>query len=72
MSEQGDSEDLVDGSHAPRECMPCRGSGRVISNLGGAPSAVECPWCGGSGTRQPGVDAQAKWRADAGGADSAG
>jgi len=43
--------------------MACRGSGHVISNLGGTPSTLECPWCGGSGTRVPGVDAQARWLA---------
>jgi DnaJ-class molecular chaperone len=30
-------------------CPPCRGTGRVISNLGGEPHAVECPWCHGTG-----------------------
>jgi hypothetical protein len=41
--------------------MPCRGTGKVISNLGGTPSSVTCPWCEGSGTRVVGIDAQAKW-----------
>jgi hypothetical protein len=41
--------------------MACRGSGQVISNLGGAPSSVTCPWCAGAGVRVPGIDAQAKW-----------
>jgi hypothetical protein len=41
--------------------MPCRGSGKVISNLGGSPSPVTCPWCEGGGVRLPGSDAQAKW-----------
>ena len=44
--------------------MPCRGTGKVVSNLGGTPSTVTCPWCEGSGVRMPGVDAQAKWLAD--------
>ena len=44
--------------------MACRGSGQVISNLGGAPSSVACPWCEGTGTRKPGVDAQARWLAE--------
>jgi len=26
-------------------CGPCRGTGRVISNLGGSPSELTCPWC---------------------------
>jgi hypothetical protein len=43
--------------------MACRGSGQVISNLGGTPSTLECPWCAGSGTRVPGIDAQARWLA---------
>jgi hypothetical protein len=41
--------------------MPCRGTGKVISNLGGAPSTVTCPWCEGGGVRVAGIDAQAKW-----------
>jgi DnaJ-class molecular chaperone len=44
---------------APVACAPCRGSGRVISNLGGSPSQVTCPWCEGSGRQIPGHDAQA-------------
>ena len=39
-------------------CTPCRGSGRVISGLGGEPHTVTCPWCGGSGQFTPGRDAQ--------------
>jgi hypothetical protein len=41
--------------------MPCRGSGKLISSLGGAPSEVTCPWCEGGGVRLAGVDAQARW-----------
>jgi hypothetical protein len=41
--------------------MACRGSGQVISNLGGAPSSVTCPWCAGAGVRVLGIDAQASW-----------
>jgi len=44
--------------------MACRGSGQVISNLGGSPSKVTCPWCAGEGVRVPGIDAQAHWRED--------
>jgi DnaJ-class molecular chaperone len=40
------------------QCPPCRGTGRLISNLGGAPSEVACPWCHGTGTWDPAVDAQ--------------
>jgi len=34
----------------------------VISNLGGSPQDVTCPWCSGTGMRQPETDAQAAWR----------
>ena len=41
-------------------CSACRGTGRVISNLGGTPSEVVCPWCEGRGLRLPSDhDAQA-------------
>lgn len=43
-------------------CPPCRATGTVVSNLGGAPQRVECPWCGGTGRLGPGHDAQARWR----------
>jgi hypothetical protein len=55
--------------------MPCRGTGRVISNLGGTASTVTCPWCEGGGVRLAEVDAQAAWlarRAAAGEPDAAG
>jgi DnaJ-class molecular chaperone len=57
----GDSGDQVEASHEPRECMPCRGTGQVISNLGGAPATIPCPWCGGGGVRVAETDAQARW-----------
>ncbi|MCW2970462.1 MAG: hypothetical protein JWO23_1589 [Solirubrobacterales bacterium] len=67
--ESGDRDDPApegdegaEASHQPRECMPCRGKGQVISNLGGTPSMVTCPWCAGSGVRQADVDAQASWQ----------
>jgi DnaJ-class molecular chaperone len=49
----------------PTACAPCRGTGLVISNLGGEPSQVRCPWCEGGGTQIPGHDAQARERAAA-------
>jgi DnaJ-class molecular chaperone len=68
-SEQGDSDvDRAEASHEPRECMPCRGSGLVMSNLGGTPNTVTCPWCGGDGLRLSEVNAQAKWLEDDGAA----
>jgi DnaJ-class molecular chaperone len=49
--------------HDPQRCTPCRGTGQVISGLGGTPQPVTCPWCEGSGRYQPGHDAQAARRA---------
>jgi DnaJ-class molecular chaperone len=48
------------GAETPPEeiCMPCRGTGRLTSGLGGQPHEVQCPWCGGTGRRIPGIDAQ--------------
>lgn len=56
---------VTDAEQAPAPsapCSPCRGTGRVISSHGGAPSELACPWCDGSGTRTLGHDAQAHWR----------
>jgi DnaJ-class molecular chaperone len=39
-------------------CRPCRGTGQLISGLGGEPHQVTCPWCGGSGEFRLGTDAQ--------------
>ena len=56
--------------------MPCRGTGKLISNLGGSPSTVTCPWCEGGGVRIAGIDAQARWTGaggdEAGSGDSPG
>jgi DnaJ-class molecular chaperone len=59
--EEDDGGDSAETSHGPQECMPCRGTGRVVSNLGGEANKVTCPWCLGEGTRQHGIDAQARW-----------
>jgi DnaJ-class molecular chaperone len=63
-SEQPDGVEQGGGdeSHEPRECMPCRGTGKLLSNLGGEPSSVTCPWCQGGGVRIAGIDAQAHWK----------
>ncbi|HEX3693527.1 MAG TPA: hypothetical protein VHU13_09305 [Solirubrobacteraceae bacterium] len=45
----------------PQPCMPCNGGGKVISNLGGTPRTVTCPWCHGDGVRIAAADAQ-EWR----------
>ena len=50
-------EDTLD----PGECRACRGTGKVISALGGEPREVDCPWCEGSGRFIPEHDAQARW-----------
>jgi DnaJ-class molecular chaperone len=52
----------------PEPCGACRGTGAVISNLGGEPHEQPCPWCDGGGVRLRGHDAQARWRAGAPGA----
>jgi DnaJ-class molecular chaperone len=64
MARENDSDDRPEGSHEPRECMPCRGSGQVISSLGGEPKKIVCPWCGGGGVRVPDTDAQSQWPAN--------
>jgi len=48
--------------HDPQRCTPCRGTGKVISNLGGTPQTVTCPWCEGSGVYDAQHDAQAERR----------
>ena len=43
----------------PGRCHACRGTGQVISGLGGTPHQVSCPWCEGTGRFIPEHDAQA-------------
>jgi DnaJ-class molecular chaperone len=69
-SENSDNADVPEESHGPRECMPCRGTGKLVSNLGGTPSTVTCPWCEGGGVRMPGIDSQAKWLGEQSGESS--
>ena len=45
-------------------CTPCRGTGKLISNLGGDAHEVVCPWCGGLGKFESGRDAQSSGPAD--------
>ncbi|MFL5846975.1 MAG: hypothetical protein ACJ762_20015 [Solirubrobacteraceae bacterium] len=49
----------------PVPCSPCRGTGKVISNLGGSPSEIDCPWCDGTGMYTAGHDAQSRHRPEA-------
>ena len=62
----------ADAPAEPIPCPPCRATGTVISNLGGSPSTVECPWCEGTGVLAPEHDAQARWRDGAGDGPGAG
>jgi DnaJ-class molecular chaperone len=50
----------------PGRCHACRGTGQVISNFGGTPHQVECPWCEGTGRFIPDHDAQGVQAASAG------
>jgi DnaJ-class molecular chaperone len=50
--------------HDPSACTACRGTGEVVSNLGGTAHRVPCPWCDGSGRFLPEHDAQAAGPAD--------
>lgn len=49
---------MADDELPDNACRPCRGTGRLISGLGGDPHEVTCPWCGGSGVFQPDRNAQ--------------
>ncbi len=53
-----ESDQTGGGADDRTQCTPCRGTGKLISNLGGEPHQVTCPWCNGSGRFQPGLDAQ--------------
>jgi|HubBroStandDraft_6_1064221.scaffolds.fasta_scaffold254772_2 DnaJ-class molecular chaperone len=56
--EDGEDDSAVEEAQKPRVCMPCHGTGKVISNLGEHARKVTCPWCRGSGERLTGEDAQ--------------
>jgi DnaJ-class molecular chaperone len=62
-----DTQPGGDAAAEPRPCPPCRGTGTVVSNLGGSPRSVPCPWCEGTGRFIPGHDAQAARRTEGGG-----
>jgi hypothetical protein len=46
------------GAWSATACRPCRGTGRLISTLGGVSHQVVCPWCHGTGKTIPGINAQ--------------
>lgn len=52
------ADDEQNAAAGAQTCTPCRGTGRLISGLGGEPHQVKCPWCDGTGVRIPGRDAQ--------------
>jgi DnaJ-class molecular chaperone len=57
----GEGDSYAEDAHESQPCMPCHGSGKVISNLGGHTRKITCPWCRGGGIRLTGVDAQ-EWQ----------
>ena len=57
-------EDATATEPETRACPPCRGTGRIVSRLGGSAQTITCPWCEGSGHVIPGHDAQAAKRSD--------
>jgi DnaJ-class molecular chaperone len=57
-TQDGEAGQATEESGEPRVCVPCHGSGKVISNLDGHLRKITCPWCRGGGERLTGVDAQ--------------
>jgi DnaJ-class molecular chaperone len=55
-------EDATTTEPETRACQPCRGTGRIVSRLGGSAQTITCPWCEGTGHVIPGHDAQAAKR----------
>jgi DnaJ-class molecular chaperone len=56
--EDGEADAPTEEAREPKVCMPCHGTGKVISNLDGRARKVTCPWCRGRGERLAGEDAQ--------------
>lgn len=65
MSPDADTDRPDAGAPEPSPCRACRGTGTVVSNLGGTANTVPCPWCDGTTMYLPGHDAQAHWAAEA-------
>lgn len=53
-----DGTETPPDEQAPLPCAPCRGTGRIVSRLGGSAATVTCPWCEGTGHVIAGHDAQ--------------
>ena len=70
-SDEATAATPADEPAEPVPCSACRGTGQVVSNLGGTRSIVECPWCDGGGVRLADHDAQARRRAQSPGGDDA-
>jgi DnaJ-class molecular chaperone len=58
-------DDATTPQDESRPCPPCRGTGRIVSRLGGSAQTITCPWCEGTGRVIPGHDAQAARRGEA-------
>jgi DnaJ-class molecular chaperone len=67
MADNGTTETAQQATPVP--CPPCRGTGRVVSRLGGSASTVICPWCEGTGVLISGHDAQARHKGPEPGGD---
>ncbi|HWE08737.1 MAG TPA: hypothetical protein VG325_05260 [Solirubrobacteraceae bacterium] len=66
------ADDQPSAEAGAQPCTACRGTGRLISGLGGEPHQVTCPWCQGTGVRIPGIDAQQAPAEGGGAADGGG
>ena len=65
MAAPEESEERAgEASAGPEPCSPCRGTGKVISNLGGNREELTCPWCEGNGVRIPEHDAQEHFKGE--------
>ena len=56
---QDSAQEPAGASRTP--CSPCRGTGTVVSMLGGQRSELKCPWCQGTGVQAPVQDPQTRW-----------
>lgn len=52
------SKEAAEQESGPQPCSACRATGKVFANRGEEQVSVDCPWCKGTGTWEPGYDAQ--------------